>query len=83
MGSRPGFAGFDAPPMREEPPLPTEPPFTAFIVNLSFDSTEAEIMDFFETLQVRLELCQQVTDRQACQCASCHAGWPPQGVRLC
>ncbi|PKI85339.1 hypothetical protein MVES_000228 [Malassezia vespertilionis] len=36
--------------MREEPPLPTEPPFTAFVVNLSFESTESDVQNFFEPL---------------------------------
>lgn len=51
--SRPmGHSRFDGPPpmMREEPPLPTEPPFTAFVVNLSFESTEDDVRMFFEPL---------------------------------
>lgn len=38
------------PPMREDPPLPTAPPFTAFVVNLSFESTEADVRAFFEPM---------------------------------
>lgn len=43
---------FDGPPpmAREEPPLPTEPPFTAFVVNLSFESTEDDVRMFFEPM---------------------------------
>ncbi|WFD31524.1 Eukaryotic translation initiation factor 4B [Malassezia sp. CBS 17886] len=37
--------------MREEPPLPTQPPFTAFVVNLSFESTESDVQFFFEPLK--------------------------------
>ncbi|WBW73197.1 translation initiation factor [Schizosaccharomyces osmophilus] len=36
-------AGFE----REAIPIPSEPPFTAYIGNLSFDLTEADIADFF------------------------------------
>jgi len=50
MGARPRFDGMP-PPMREDPPLPTEPPFTAFVVNLSFDSTEGDVAYFFEPLK--------------------------------
>ncbi|GBE88454.1 hypothetical protein SCP_1302690 [Sparassis crispa] len=35
----------------EDLPLPTEPPFTAFIGNLAFDLTEGELEDFFGGLQ--------------------------------
>ena len=34
--------------MREDLPLPTEPPFTAFVGNLTFDITEGELEEFFE-----------------------------------
>ncbi|KAI1797469.1 hypothetical protein LXA43DRAFT_984606 [Ganoderma leucocontextum] len=34
-------------PPREDLPLPTEPPFTAFVGNLTFDITELELEDFF------------------------------------
>ncbi|TBU53087.1 hypothetical protein BD310DRAFT_830918, partial [Dichomitus squalens] len=37
----------DRAPMREDLPLPTEPPFTAFIGNLAFDITELELEEFF------------------------------------
>ncbi|WFD19902.1 Eukaryotic translation initiation factor 4B [Malassezia caprae] len=52
MGSRMPRSRFDGPPpvMREEPPLPTQPPFTAFVVNLSFDSTEGDVRMFFEPM---------------------------------
>lgn len=47
-----GRSRFDGPPpmMREEPPLPTQPPFTAFVVNLSFESTEGDVRMFFEPM---------------------------------
>lgn len=47
-----GRSRFDGapPPLREEPPLPTQPPFTAFVVNLSFDSDEAAVRAFFEPM---------------------------------
>lgn len=44
-------------PAREELPLPTQPPFTAFIGNLSFDVSEEDIVAFFspdQTTSVRL-----------------------------
>ena len=47
-----GRSRFDGapPPLREEPPLPTQPPFTAFVVNLSFESDEAAVRAFFEPM---------------------------------
>ena len=36
----------DRPP-REDLPLPTSPPYTAFIGNLAFDVTESEMATFF------------------------------------
>ncbi|TXT06917.1 uncharacterized protein COLE_06248 [Cutaneotrichosporon oleaginosum] len=45
-GSR--FGG--GPPMREEVPLPTVPPFTAFIGNLTFETDDAELRDCFSEL---------------------------------
>lgn len=39
--------------MREEVPLPSHPPFTAFIGNLAFDITENELASFFNPHQVR------------------------------
>lgn len=35
------------PPPREEVPLPTAPPYTAFVGNLAFDMTEGELEEFF------------------------------------
>ncbi|KAF9243569.1 hypothetical protein BU15DRAFT_86502 [Melanogaster broomeanus] len=34
-------------PPREDLPLPTQPPFTAFVGNLAFDITESELESFF------------------------------------
>ncbi|KAI9066107.1 RNA-binding domain-containing protein [Trametes sanguinea] len=42
LSSRP-----DRGPPREDLPLPTEPPFTAFVGNLTFDITETELEEFF------------------------------------
>ena len=41
------------PPGREDLPLPTEPPFTAFVGNLAFDLNEGDLEQFFDGLQVR------------------------------
>lgn len=41
------------PSVREEVPLPSHPPFTAFIGNLAFDITEDELASFFNPHQVR------------------------------
>lgn len=41
---------------REEVPLPTAPPYTAFVGNLAFDMTETELEDFFAPHKVRV-LC--------------------------
>lgn len=34
-------------PPRDDIPIPTQPPFTAFIGNLAFDLTEADLEQFF------------------------------------
>ena len=41
FGERPSYDS------RPEVPLPTSPPYTAFVGNLSFDTSEGEIADFF------------------------------------
>ena len=38
--------------IREEQPLPTKPPFTAHLGNLSFDVTAADVEDFFAECEV-------------------------------
>ena len=38
---------------RDDLPLPTLPPYTAFIGNLAFDLTEPELEDLFTPLKVR------------------------------
>ncbi|THH29483.1 hypothetical protein EUX98_g4722 [Antrodiella citrinella] len=43
MSSRPDRSG----PPREDLPLPTEPPYTAFVGNLAFDLTELDLEEFF------------------------------------
>ena len=40
-------------PSREQLPLPTEPPYTAHIGNLLFDTTEKDIIEFFKDCQVK------------------------------
>ena len=40
-------------PPREDLPLPTEPPFTAFVGNLAFDLNETDLEEFFAGLKVR------------------------------
>lgn len=35
--------------------LPTQPPFTAHIANLSFDANEDDLADFFRGLKVRVK----------------------------
>jgi RNA recognition motif-containing protein len=45
--------------MREELPLPTKPPYTAFVGNLAFETEEEDLSMFFEGLEVSLDLfCQ-------------------------
>jgi hypothetical protein len=41
-------------PPREELPLPSKPPYTAFVGNLSFETSEGDLSDFFSGLTVRL-----------------------------
>lgn len=38
--------------VREELPLPTKPPYTAHLGNLSFDATEGDVHDFFAECEV-------------------------------
>lgn len=38
--------------VREQLPLPTKPPFTVHLGNMSFDSTEGDVHDFFSGCQV-------------------------------
>jgi len=40
-------------PPREDLPLPTQPPYTAFVGNLAFDLTEHDLESFFAGLKVR------------------------------
>jgi len=37
---------------REQLPLPTQPPYTAHLANLSFDATQGDIQDFFQDCEV-------------------------------
>ncbi|KAI0077270.1 RNA-binding domain-containing protein [Panus rudis PR-1116 ss-1] len=49
LSSRPDRGG----PPREDLPLPTEPPYTAFIGNLSFDISDVDIEDFFGASKIK------------------------------
>nr|GAT60936.1 translation initiation factor 4B [Mycena chlorophos] len=40
-------------PPREDLPLPTQPPYTAFIGNLAFDLTDLELGDFFGSEKIK------------------------------
>lgn len=46
--------GFDRGPPRQELPLPTAPPYTAFVGNLSFDVREQEVEDFLAPSKVSI-----------------------------
>ncbi|GAA5942447.1 hypothetical protein JCM3775_006990 [Rhodotorula graminis] len=53
-GPRGGPGGFESDrPMRAEVPIPTEPPYTAFVGNLSFETREGDLEAFFEGLGVK------------------------------
>ena len=39
-------------PPREDIPIPTQPPYTAFVGNLAFDLTENELEQFFSGIKV-------------------------------
>ena len=43
------YLAFTGPP-REDIPLPTSPPYTAFIGGLAFESTDSDLSDFFSDL---------------------------------
>lgn len=47
------FSPAERGPPREDLPLPTEPPFTAFVGNLAFDLNETDLEEFFAGLKVR------------------------------
>ncbi|PPQ91825.1 hypothetical protein CVT25_000272 [Psilocybe cyanescens] len=40
-------------PPRDDVPLPTQPPFTAFVGNLAFDLTESELESFFSGIKTK------------------------------
>jgi translation initiation factor 4B len=42
----------DGYPPREQLPLPTQPPYTAHIGNMSFDATQGDVSDFFRDCEV-------------------------------
>lgn len=48
-------------PPREDLPLPTQPPWTAFVGNLPFDLTEEELGGFFEGIEVSLVIWSRVS----------------------
>ncbi|GAA5837801.1 hypothetical protein JCM11251_002326 [Rhodosporidiobolus azoricus] len=53
-GARGGFGGFgDDRPQRAEVPIPTAPPYTAFVGNLSFETGEQDVAAFFDGLGVK------------------------------
>ena len=60
-------------PPRDDLPLPTHPPYTAFIGNLAFDLDDTELAQFFGPSKVRSSLSRflqtphSVTRRKECQ----------------
>lgn len=55
----------DGYPPREQLPLPTEPPYTAHLGNMSFDTTEGEVSDFFKDCQVtKVRIVEDKLDRK-------------------
>lgn len=55
----------DAYPPREQLPLPTEPPYTAHIGNMSFDTTEGEVSNFFQECQpTKVRIVEDKVDRK-------------------
>ncbi|GAA5884174.1 hypothetical protein JCM6882_002166 [Rhodosporidiobolus microsporus] len=51
FGGRGGFG--DERPQRVEVPIPTAPPYTAFVGNLTFETSEQDVAAFFEGLGVK------------------------------
>lgn len=52
-------------PSREQLPLPTKPPYTAHLGNLSFDVTQADIQDLFAACEVsNVRLVEDKLDRK-------------------
>lgn len=62
-----GSALADRPP-REDLPLPTNPPYTAFIGNLAFDVTETEMATFFGGHEVRHKSLSKLSTRCSHSC---------------
>jgi len=50
LSNRPDRQAF---PPREDLPLPTQPPYTAFVGNLAFDLTERDLESFFDGLKTK------------------------------
>ena len=48
----PADRGYSTQPQRDALPLPTKPPFTVHLGNMSFDATEGDIQDFFGSCSV-------------------------------
>lgn len=48
-----GIAADRSGPPRDDVPLPTAPPYTAFIGNLAFDLTESELESFFTGSKIK------------------------------
>lgn len=41
-------------PVRDDIPLPSQPPYTAFVGNLAFDLVEGDLEQFFQNIKVRM-----------------------------
>lgn len=50
-------------PPREELPLPTKPPYTAFVGNLAFDISEQDVEDFFKIPLKSIKIIKDRDDR--------------------
>ncbi|KAH8093701.1 hypothetical protein BXZ70DRAFT_948768 [Cristinia sonorae] len=59
LQSRPDRSG----PPREDLPLPTEPPFTAFVGNLAFDLTELDLEEFFSSKTKSVKIIRDRDDK--------------------
>ena len=45
-------------------PIPTNPPFTAYLGNLPYEAEEKEIKEFFAGLHVRLSFCGAIDEHE-------------------
>ena len=73
-----GYGGMDrdSRPPRPDVPFPTQPPWTAFIGNMSFECTADEVKDFFSAENITANNVRLVTEFGGKSKGFCYAEFP-------